>query len=153
MAAVMQLPSAAASGVVELARRRLRGTYAVDEWGLDHDLVGLLDPLLPLRWDVEVDGADRLPADGPALVVYNRRFGWSEPLVVAHGLRRETGRTVRPAVAADLAPAGPVLRRLGAVLAVPSEWTSLLRAGEVVVVGLDRQLSSRRRAGGSIPRP
>ena len=44
------------------------GAYDIDEWGLDHDLVGLLDPLLPLRWDVEVDGADRLPADGPALV-------------------------------------------------------------------------------------
>ena len=126
-----------------LLRRRLDGSYTVDEWGLDPDLVQLVSPALAVRWQVAVDGADRLPADGPALLVYNRRFGFSEPFVVSRGIRQSTGRYVRIAGAPDIAPIGPAVRRLGAVLARPDEIAGLLRADHVVAVAL--QVTPRRR--------
>ena len=75
--------------------RRARGAYAVDEWGLDPDLVAVADPLLGLRWELAVEGAERLPTVGGAVLVFNRRLGASEPWVLARGIRRSTGRFVR----------------------------------------------------------
>src|SRR2546423_9822635 len=102
-----------------LLRRRFDGSYTVDEWGLDPDLVQLVSPVLAARWQVIVEGADALPKDGPAMLVFNRRFGLSEPFIVSRGVRQATGRYVRVAGAPDVAPVGPALRRLGGVLARP----------------------------------
>lgn len=115
-------------------QRRFSGTYEVDPWGLDIELLEALSPLAALRWGIEVDCAERLPADGPALVLCNRRFGFSEPFVLARGIRLATGRPVRVVGAPDVAPVGPVLRRIGAVLGRPDEIAGLLRAGELVAV-------------------
>jgi 1-acyl-sn-glycerol-3-phosphate acyltransferase len=120
--------------MIATLRRRVAGTYEVDPWGLDLEVVEALSPLAGLRWGIEVDCAERLPAEGPALVVANRRFGLSEPFVVARGLRLATGRPVRFAGAPDVSPVGPVLRRLGAVLGRPDEIAGLLRAGAIVGV-------------------
>jgi hypothetical protein len=105
----------------------------VDPWGLDPSVLALVSPALGLRWDIEVDNAHRLPAVGPALLLANRRFGLSEPFVVARGLRLAAGRPVRVAGVPDVDPVGPVLRKLGGVLARPDEVAGLLRAGEIVV--------------------
>lgn len=136
--------SAAAAGVL---RRRLRGTYDVDPWGLDPDLVELMSPIGSLRFGIEVDFGDHLPPAGPALLVANRRFGVSEPFVLAHGVRRASRRHVRVAGVPDLQPLGPALRRLGGVLSRPDEVAGLLRAGEVVGVFLDRDVRHRAHAG------
>src|SRR3954470_10368172 len=127
-------------------RRRLDGSYTVDEWGLDEDLVQFVSPFLAVRWQIAVDGAEELPDDGPAVRVFNCRSGISEPFVVARGVRQATGRCVRAAGAPDVAPVGPALRRMGAVLARPDELTGLLRADEVVAVGL-RPAPRRHHAG------
>ena len=133
-----------------LLRRRLDGSYTVDEWGLDPDLVQLLSPALAARWQVVVEGDDALPSTGPALLVFNRRFGFSEPFVVARGIRQATGRYVRVTGAPDVAPVGPALRRLGAVLARPDEIGGLLRSDHLVAVALG---SSRRRRQLAGPAP
>lgn len=133
--------------MIAALRRRLAGTYEVDPWGLDLDLVGALSPLLDLRWGIEVDNGERLPVDGPALLLANRRVGLSEPFVLARGLRLATGRPVRVVGAPDVAPIGPALRRLGAVLERPDEVAGLLRAGEVVAVACTRQLRGGRDVG------
>jgi hypothetical protein len=130
-----------------LLRRRVDGTYDVDPWGLDHDLVELLSPVWSIRYAIEVDRADRLPTSGPALVVANRRLGASEPFVLARGIRVATGRHVRVVGVPDIQPVGPALRRLGGVLARPDEVAGLLRAGEVVGVLLDRDVRQRAHAG------
>lgn len=130
-----------------VVRRRLNGTYEVDPWGLDPDLVELASPLWSLRYGIAVDGADHLPADGPALLVANRRLGVSEPFVLARGVRLATSRHVRCVGVPDVAPVGPVLRRLGGVLARPDEVAGLLRAGHVVGVLLDRDVRQRAHAG------
>jgi hypothetical protein len=130
-----------------LLRRRLDGSYTVDEWGLDTDLVQLISPALAVRWQVVVEGFDALPSSGPALLVFNRRFGLSEPFVLSRGIRQATGRYVRVAGAPDRAPVGPALRRLGAVLARPDEVGGLLRSDHLVAVGLEASPRRRQLAG------
>ena len=139
--------SNAGRSVADLVRRRVSGSYEVDPWGLDADLVAAVTPIVGLRYDVLVDHADRLPEEGPALLVANRRFGWSEATVVAHGLRQTVGRHPRVVGAPNIDPFGPLASRLGAVLDRPDEVAGLLRAGEVVLVLLDRDLRPRSRAG------
>ena len=107
-----------------------------------------MSPVFALRWRVEAIGADVLPARGPVLLVTNCRFGWSEPFVLSRGIRLSTGRFVRVAGVPDVAPVGPVLRRLGGVLARPDEVAGLLRAGEMVGLTLGR--SVRRHHAGAV---
>ncbi|MGH9186132.1 MAG: hypothetical protein ACRD0U_10015, partial [Acidimicrobiales bacterium] len=99
---------------VELLGHRRSGDYDVDEWGLDREFVELVSPLCALRWRITVDGADRIPTDGPVVVVHSRRFSLSEPFVLARGIRLASDRWVRVLGAPDIAPAGPLLRRFGA---------------------------------------
>ncbi|MGH9247086.1 MAG: hypothetical protein ACRD29_22750 [Acidimicrobiales bacterium] len=136
---------------VSFAQRRIAGSYTVDPWGLDTDLVELLSPLAGVRWSIEVDGGYHVPGHGPVVVVFNRRWGLSEPLVVARALRLATGRWVRVVGIPDVAPVGPLLSRLGAAVDAPAEVAGLLRSGEVVAVPLGRQPGMRRRAGRLAP--
>jgi hypothetical protein len=130
-----------------LLRRRLDGSYTVDEWGLDPDFVRLLSPALTVRWQVVVDGIEELPSNGPAVLVYNSRFGLSEPFVVSRGVRQSTGRHVRVAGVPDVAPIGPALRRLGGVLARPDEVGGLLRREQLVGISLGSSRRHRQHAG------
>ena len=138
--------------VVDVARRRWEGTNVVDPWGLDHDLVALADPVMDLRWSIALDGAEGIPKEGPAVLVANRRFGISEPLVLGRAVRRATGRTARILGVPDVPPIGPALRRLGGAVDRPEELASLLRAGELVMVGLGVSVRWRHRAGSLDPR-
>lgn len=136
---------------VDVLRRRFNGTNPIDEWGLDPDLVAFARPVLGLRWSVDVRGAEHVPGDGPVLLVANRRVGLSEPFVVALGLLAPTGRHVRPLGVPDVAPAGPLLRRLGGVLDRQDELAGLLRAGEVALAFCGRLGRPRHRAGAVHP--
>lgn len=127
--------------------RRATGSFAVDEWGLDPEMVSLANPIFGLRWDIEVQGADQLPALGGAVLVFNRRFGVSEPWVVARGIRQATGRFVRTVGVPDVAPIGPFLRRFGGVLDRTDEIAGLLRSGQLVGLPMSRDLRSRERVG------
>jgi hypothetical protein len=133
--------------VVEFARQRFDGTYTIDEWGLDPALIDLCAPAMRLRWSVDVDGADRVPDDGPAILVTNQRFGISEPFVLAHAVRTTTSRVPRIVGVPDVALVGPWLRRFGGVLSRPDEVSGLLRAGHVVGVALEPSRRHRQRAG------
>jgi hypothetical protein len=133
-----------------IVRRRLDGTHHVDEWGLDPDLVALVSPLVRLRWGVEVQWPERIPADGPVVLVHNRVLGVSEPIVLARGVREATGRPVRTAGLVDVAPVVTLGRMIGAVVDRPDELTGLLRSGAVVGLPLDRDVRPRR-AGGLAP--
>ncbi len=134
------------SGTLAHLRRRIQGSYDIDEWGLDPELVATTDPLVSLRWDTEVTVDGHIPAAGGAVLVFNRRLGVSEPWVLARGIRRATGRFVRTVGAPDHAPIGPFLRRFGAVLDRPDEIEGLLRAGQLVGLPLSRRLTNEERA-------
>ncbi len=133
--------------VVAHVQRRALGAFDVDEWGLDPELVALANPVFGLRWDIEVCGAEQLPAVGGAVLVFNRRFGISEPWVVARGIRQATGRFVRTVGVPDVAPIGPFIRRFGGVLDRTDEVAGLLRAGQLVGLPMSRDLRSRERVG------
>ena len=122
-----------------VVRRRLDGDYALDAWGLDEDVTRLAGRLSALRWTTTVLGLESIPKEGPALLVANRRLGWSEPSVVASALLRETGRIVRPVGGITVEPIGGILRRFGALPARPEEVAAALRAGNVVVVPTRRE--------------
>ena len=113
--------------------RRMQGTFAIDPWGLDVDLLDRVAPLADLRWSITVDGEGCIPAEGPAVLVSERRLSPSEPLVLALAVRRSTGRVLRVVGIPDVAPVGPVLRRLGGAVDHPAEVAALLRAGELVL--------------------
>ncbi|MEO6987834.1 MAG: hypothetical protein ABI239_04225 [Aquihabitans sp.] len=128
-------------------RRRIHGSFDIDEWGLDPELVATTDPLVSLRWDTEVDVAGHVPTAGGAVLVFNRRLGISEPWVLARGIRRATGRFVRTVGVPDHAPVGPFLRRFGAVMDRPDEIEGLLRASQLVGLPLSRRLTNEEQAG------
>jgi len=128
-----------AHDLLAFAEQHAAGAHDVDPWGFDHGMYDLAARAGRLRWAVRVDGAEHVPASGPALLVVNRRFGFSEPAVVAMGVHEATGRRVRPVGIADVPVLGSFLRRLGGVLDAPAEIRGLLRAGEVVAVPCSRQ--------------
>lgn len=117
--------------------------WDVDDWGRDHTLVRAASWLTRRRWNVEVDGAERLPGAGAAMIVTNtRRFTltpWALALMVGHDI----GRPVRFVGRPDIAPVGPLARRLGGLLDRVDEVTGALRAGQIVLVGADGVLDAR----------
>ena len=117
------------------AGRRIQGTFDVDPWGLDVDLVQLVAPLASLRWHISVDGEEHIPDDGPVLLVAPRRLlaPTTEAAVIASAVLRATGRVVRVLGIPDVAPVGPLLRRFGGAVGHPAEAAALLRAGNVVL--------------------
>ncbi len=131
----------------DIIRRRLDGSYVVDEWGFDPDFVAMLNPLLSARWDTRVTGAEHIPDEGAAVLVANRRFGMSEPFAVAGGVWKAKSRMVRVLGVPDIAPVGPVLRRMGGVQDRPDELAGVLRAGQIALLFLDRQVRRGARVG------
>src|SRR5690606_37861621 len=114
----------------------------VDDWGRDHGFVHRFWTLAKLRWDVAVGGEHHLPRRHGALVVVNTRRFALAPLFAALALSESTGRPVRFAGRPDVAPLGPGLQRLGALLSAPDEVAGALRAGETVVVGAEPTASN-----------
>ena len=135
------------STFTDVVRRRIDGSYVVDEWGFDPDFVAVLSPLLEARWTIRVEGAEHIPAEGAAVLVANRRIGMSEPFAVAGAVWQATGRVLRVLGVPDIAPIGPVLRRMGAVQDRPDELAGVLRAGQLALVFLDRQYRMGARVG------
>ncbi|MCC5954339.1 MAG: hypothetical protein JJU45_19990 [Acidimicrobiia bacterium] len=118
-----------------IAGRRVTGRFLVDEWGLDSDLVAVVGRLPSVRWGAKVHGAGRIP-DGPALLVHDRHpadLGW---LVVVAAIGRATGRSVRFTGVPDVAPLMALARRVGGVGSDPADLRGLLRAGNLVTIGL-----------------
>lgn len=114
--------------------RRLDGTFDVDPWGLDMDVLRAAQPLARLRWSIAIDGAELLQ-EGPALLLAPRRLlaPGAESFVIAVAVLRETGRPLRVLGIPDVAPVGPLLRKLGGAVEHPAEAAALLRAGHLVL--------------------
>lgn len=120
-----------------VARRRVDGTFDVDPWGLDPDLVSLVGRLVP-SLTVRTSGGGRLP-DGPALCLWRGAGPGLLPLVV--GLGSTSTRPVRFCGVPDLGPLRAVASRLGGVGGHPADVRGLLRAGNLVAVRLDNDHS------------
>lgn len=123
-----------------LIRRRLEGSQVIDPWGLDPDLVEMANWFAPLRWRVQVDGLAHLPAEGPAVLVCNRRLGFDEPAAVVSGLVRNSERYIRLVGAPDLDPLATIAQRFGAIPANVADIAGALRAGQVLALPTRREI-------------
>ena len=131
--------------------RHARGDFEVDPWGCDPDAQDVADAVVRQWLRVTVVGGRNLPANGPALLVANRRLGLAEPMAVGRAVRQGVGRRMRFVGLPDLVPFATPLRRLGTAVNQPAEVASLLRAGHLVGLPLSAQLRGRMRAGNLAP--
>ncbi len=123
------------AGASAAARRLGRPSRPeIDEWGRDADLVAVADACSRLRWDIATGGVEHLPARRGALVVVNSRRFALTPIYTSLALSRACGRTVRYVGRGDIAPLGPLERRIGGLLAAPAEVAGALRDGDLVVM-------------------
>jgi hypothetical protein len=122
--------------------------HSVDDFGRDPHLISALAPLAKLRWDVGVGGVDHLPVrTGALLVCNNRRWGFSN-VYAAFALSEATGRPVRFVGRPDFAPVGPLMRRIGGLLARPDEVLGALRHHELLLISC--QPTNHARHAGTI---
>ena len=129
---------------LEALERAAVARMSEDDWGFDPDfartLAPLLDALYTRWWRVEAEGADQVPAEGPALVVANQAGGqpW-DAAMVATALRRQDVRRddpprfLVPGSVFELPWASTALRRLGGVPAGAGNAARLLAEGRVVM--------------------
>ena len=124
---------------------RIRASERADEFGLDPEFEDLIAPLfLSLYrrwWRVDVDGIERVPAEGPALLVANHAgamFPWDGAMLkvalrVDHPAQREL-RLLVENFAYNLPFVGSFMSRIGGVRACPENAERLLRQREIVGV-------------------
>ncbi|MEJ5254590.1 MAG: hypothetical protein WHS89_04505 [Acidimicrobiales bacterium] len=113
--------------------RRVSGAFPLDEWGFDRELAVAVAAVTEWLPRPRVRGGEQLPEVGSALVVADRRLALWERLVLATAVANEAHRPVRFAGVPDVAPLGPLLRRVGGVPESPADLRGLLRSGEVVL--------------------
>jgi 1-acyl-sn-glycerol-3-phosphate acyltransferase len=124
-------------------RKRLRGDYAIDEFGFDPEFttkifLPLLRRLANSWFRVEVRGAENLPADGSALLVSNHAGTLPIDGMILHTVvYDEIGRHVRM-LAADLIFKTPyshdLARKTGSTLACQEDAERLLASNQLVAV-------------------
>jgi 1-acyl-sn-glycerol-3-phosphate acyltransferase len=134
--------------LVTVVRRRIEGRYPVDPFGADPQMQDLIAPLVTSIVHVQVDHPERLPQDGPAVLVSNRGLGVVEPAALSIALRQEVGRRLRVIGAPDVAVLGDLLRKLGAVMSYQNDLAALLRAEHVAAIPLG---PTWLRTGGGTP--
>jgi 1-acyl-sn-glycerol-3-phosphate acyltransferase len=128
---------------VAFIRDRLRGDYAVDEFGFDPEFTTKIYLRL-LRWladswfRVEVRGAENLPVNGSALLVSNHAGTLPLDGMILHAMvHDEIGRHVRM-LGADLifkTPySGDLARKTGTTLACQEDAERLLASNQLVTV-------------------
>jgi hypothetical protein len=122
--------------LVPAIRRRIGGRYPIDPFGLDPHLCDLSAPVVEAVVRVRVEGAERLPAHGPAVFVMNRGLGVLEPTALAVALRRHAGRRLRVGGTPAVPFVGGFLRRIGSVNGTPDDVGACLRAGHLLAVPL-----------------
>jgi 1-acyl-sn-glycerol-3-phosphate acyltransferase len=125
-----------ATDVLTVARRRFEGRYPVDPFGADPQLQDLIAPFVTAAVRVDVEHPERLPGDGPAVLVSNRGLGVVEPAALSVALRQEAGRRLRIVGAPDMPFVGDLARKLGSVMSYANDLAALLRAGHVAALPL-----------------
>lgn len=124
---VSEVPDRSLAAIVQ---RRVLGSHEIDPWGLDADLVALLEKLPVCSLVARIEGAGDVP-DGPALLVVRAPAVLLGPVVV--GLGSALGRPVRFVGVPDTAITNSVLHRLGGVQGHEPDVRGLLRSGSLVL--------------------
>ncbi len=128
----------------ENIRKRQRGDYEVDEFGLDEDYHDMLRPFFTFLyrnwWRVKATGLENVPADGPALLVANHSgvLPWDGAMiamaVLTEGATPRITRTLYLDMFTKMPYVQPLLTRTGQVFACPENAERLLRKGNLTCV-------------------
>ena len=150
----LELPEAIARGASALPRDaretverildRVDGDYSEDEWGFDEDFAELVEPLFAFLyetwWRVKVEGAERVPAHGRALLTSNHAgiLPW-DATMISMAILREHPLPRHPRFlvldwAFDLPWISGGMRKVGGVVASPFNALRLLEQDELVAV-------------------
>ncbi len=142
--AAMPMLPASARETAELIAGRLRGEYSQDEWGYDEEFVELARPFFEFMyehwWRVEAEGVERLPAEGPAMIVANHAgvLPWDATMMNVAILKHQSVPRHPRFMVLDWAFRLPwvssFMRRVGGVVASPYNAMRLLHQGHVVAV-------------------
>ena len=135
-----------AAGAATTSVRTFRSWVAneVDDWGRDNAFVNRIWSASQVRWSTSVGGAGQLPKRAGALIVINTRRFALAPVFASLALGAQIDRPVRFVGRPDVAPLGPMMQRLGALLPVEAEIEGALRAGEIVVLGAEHLATNQR---------
>jgi 1-acyl-sn-glycerol-3-phosphate acyltransferase len=150
----LELPEALTRGATTLPRDaretlnrivgRLAGDYSEDEWGFDEEFAELAEPFFAFLyeswWRVQVDGAERVPAHGRALLTANHAgiLPW-DATMISMALLREHPLPRYPRFlvlnwAFDLPWVSSGMRKVGGVVASPFNAMRLLEQDHLVAV-------------------
>ena len=150
----LELPDALTRGAAALPRDardtvqrlldRLEGDSEEDEWGFDEGFADLVEPffgfLYDRWWRVKVEGADRVPAHGRALLASNHAgiLPW-DGTIISLALLREHPLPRHPRFlvlnwAFDLPWISVFIRKVGGVVASPYNALRLLEQDQLVAV-------------------
>jgi 1-acyl-sn-glycerol-3-phosphate acyltransferase len=150
----LELPEAITRGATALPRDaretlnrivdRMEGDYAEDEWGFDEEFTEMVEPffafLYETWWRVKVEGAERVPAHGRALLTANHAgiLPWDATMISVALLREHAlPRNPRFLVlnwAFDLPWVSSGMRKVGGVVASPFNAMRLLEQDHLVAV-------------------
>lgn len=132
----------ARDSLLDAARRRWAGRYAVDEFGGDPHLQDFVLAPVVGRIPLHVIGGDRLPRFGPALLVANRGPGFLEPLVLSGAVQRTVRRRLRLVGMPNPPLLGTLTHKLGGVGRRAGDVAAVLRAGHLAAAPLAMTLSA-----------
>ncbi|MBF0551232.1 MAG: acyltransferase family protein [Deltaproteobacteria bacterium] len=129
---------------LDLLKRRIKGDYEVDEWGMDEEIIQELMPLgrflYHTFWRVTATGVENVPAEGRALLVANHSgvLPWDGGMIfMAIQEEHPSPRYVRCLHLSwftDLPFISPILPRIGQVQALPENGERLLNQDQLVAV-------------------
>lgn len=128
----------------DTVRRRVRGEYETDDWGLDADFVAALQPFLSFLyrtyWRVETTGMENVPAEGAALLTSNHsgQLPWDGAMLGTSVYLDHPAQRIVRALYATWFPTlpfiAPTLTKMGQALATVDNGTRLLQEGNLVAV-------------------
>lgn len=128
----------------DFLKRRLRGEYETDDWGLDQEFVDVVRPLFDFLYRkyfrVETSGIENIPETGRALLVSNHsgQIPWDGSMIASAVLNdHPSGRLIRALFASwftQMPVLSAVLVKLGQTLANEENGIRLLEQGEIVLV-------------------
>jgi 1-acyl-sn-glycerol-3-phosphate acyltransferase len=130
--------------IVGIIKRRTRGEYTTDDFGMDQELVDLVRPFSAFMyrtyWRVTASGLEHVPSEGPALLLANHGgvVPWDSMMIATAVLEEHANpRVVRSLYPAALRALPGVTRALaifGQVADTPENAVRLLADGQLVCV-------------------
>jgi len=148
----------------DVLKRRLKGDYETDEWGLDWEFVEAMRPFLDfmykMYWRVETSGIEHIPDYERALLVCNHsgQLPWDAAMVMTAILNEHPAQRLVRNLYANWFPTLPFLSaalvKMGQALASIENGTRLLEQDELVGVfpegynGVGKLFKNRYRLAG-----